>query len=124
MAFRKADRRTTNGHGRKIQGNQKSLQRSVGYQKKLIFGRYGEESLKAGAPQPPDKESFLSGGVLPPPGSVPFGYGSGGSGGSRFIWWENWRFKLSFSNGEWCRRWVFLWDPNNIFSSFLKGGYQ
>ena len=67
---------------------------------------------------------FLCGGVLPPPGSVPFGYGSGGSNGSGFNWWEHWRFKLSFSNGKWCRRWVFLWDPNNIFSSFLKGGYQ
>ena len=53
-----ADRRTTKGRGRKIQGNQKSLQPSVGYRKNLVFGRYGEESLKAGAPPPPDKESF------------------------------------------------------------------
>ena len=108
MAFRKAQRieEQQTDRGEKFKEIRKAYNALLDTKKASIWSMRGRESQNwcATASQ---QGKFLSGGALPPQGSVPFGYGSGGSGDSGFNWWEHWHFELSFSNGKWCRRWVF-----------------
>ena len=89
-------------------------------EKKLVFDRYGEEGLKAGAPPPPDDEDFSSG-APPPPGGVPFGFGGGGGFGGNAGGASPFHFQTGKGPGA---GYSFGGDPNDIFSSFLKGGYR